>query len=283
MSTIWARRRRVPTVLTVHTPLIHTVPVYRVVLWLADTLLPRPFIAVGKPHVVTCEWFMDAYVRRRYRIPEHRLVPIRLGIEPDRLSGADTTRVREELGLGDRPVLLSIGHVIPLRSRLLLVRAMPYVLEKRPDVALVVVGSVYDDRFLSLADELGVRDNVIVTGGVPRDAVPAYVAAADVEGHDFQGYGLGTASLEVMAARVPVVSVVRPDNFSGIELRSWENIVIVPPEDAKTLAEAIIRLLDDRNLARRIGDAQRKLILDHFSLDAVTDRHLELYESLARR
>jgi 1,2-diacylglycerol 3-alpha-glucosyltransferase len=75
---------------------------------------------------------------------------------------------------------------------------------------------------------------------------------------------------------------VRPDNFSGIELRSWENIVIVPPDDAKAVAEAIVRLLDDRNLARRIGDAQRQLILDNFSLDAVTDRHLELYESLGR-
>jgi 1,2-diacylglycerol 3-alpha-glucosyltransferase len=119
-----------------------------------------------------------------------------------------------------------------------------------------------------------------VTGGVTRDAVPRYVAAADVEGHDFQGYGLGTASLEVMAAGVPVVSVVRSDNFPGTELRSWDNVVIVPPDDPRALAEAIVRLLDDRDLARRVGDGQRRLILDNFSLDAVTDRHLELYERL---
>jgi glycosyltransferase involved in cell wall biosynthesis len=282
MSAIWARRRGVPTVLTVHTALVHTSPVYRFALWLADMVLPRPFIAVGRPRLVTCDFFMDSYVRRRYRLPADRYVSIPIGVDADRLGGADRTTVRRELDLGDRPVVLSLGHVIPLRDRIALVRTMPYLIEKRPDIAVVVVGTVYDDRFLELADELGVRDNVIVTGGVSRDAVPAYVAAADVEGHDFQGYGLGTASLEVMAARVPVVSVVRPDNFSGIHLRSWENVVIVPPDDPKALAEAIIRLLDDRNLARRIGDAQRQLILDHFSLDAVTDRHVELYESLAR-
>jgi 1,2-diacylglycerol 3-alpha-glucosyltransferase len=157
---------------------------------------------------------------------------------------------------------------------------MPHLIEKRPDVAVVVVGTVYDDRFLTRADELGVRDSLIVTGGVTREAVPHYVAAADVEGHDFQGYGLGTASLEVMAAGVPVVSVVRPDNFPGIELRSWENVVIVPPEDPPALAEAIVRLLDDRDFARHVGDGQRRLVLEHFSLDAVTDQHLALYQQV---
>ena len=280
MSAIWARRRGVPTVLTVHTPLVHTTPAYRLLLWFADMLLPRFFIALGRPHVVTCDWFMGAYARRRYGLPDDRYVPIPIGIHPDRLRGADGAEVRRELGLEDRPVVLSIGHVIPLRDRLALVDAMPQLIEKRPDVAVVVVGTVYDDRFLARADELNVRDNLIVTGGVPRDAVPRYVAAADVEGHDFQGYGLGTASLEVMAAGVPVVSVVRADNFPGFELRSWDNLVIVPPDDPQALAEAIVRLLDDRDLARRVGEGQRRLILEHFSLDAVTDQHLELYRRI---
>lgn len=282
MSAIWARRRGVSTVLTVHTPLIHTTPAYRFVLWVADMLLPRPFIVIGRPQIVTCDSFMDAYVRRRYGLARDRVVSIPIGIDPDSLRSADGAVVREELGLGDRPIVLSIGHVIPLRDRLPLIHAMPSLIEKHPDVAVVIVGTVYDDRFLHLADELGVRDNLIVTGGVARDEVPGYVAMADVEGHDFQGYGLGTASLEVMATGVPIVSVVRPDNFPGLELRSWDNIVIVPPDDPRELAQAIIRLLDDGDLARRVGDGQRRFILDHFSLDAVTDRHLELYQRLVR-
>jgi glycosyltransferase involved in cell wall biosynthesis len=282
MSTIWARLRGVPAVLTVHTPLIHTVPAYRLVLWTADMLLPRPLLTIGRPHVVTCDSFMSSYVRDRYGVPEDRLHTIPLGIDADRLRGAEGTAVREKLGLGDCPVVLSIGHVIPLRDRLALVRAMPKLIEKRPDIALVVVGTVYDDRFLRLAEELGVRDNVVVTGGVARDAVPEYVAAADVEGHDLQGYGLGTASLEVMAAGVPVVSVVRPDNFPGVRLQSWYNVVIVPPDDEGSLAEAIIRLLDDREIARSVAEGQRELIVGHFSVDAVTDRHLDLYAALVR-
>lgn len=280
MSAIWARRRRIPTVLTVHTPLVHTNPAYDFLLWLGDMLLPRPFISIGRAHLVTSDLYMGEYVRRRYGLSQDRMTAIPLGIDAEHLTGADGKQVREDLGLGDRPMVLSIGHVIPVRNRLALVRAMPHLVEKRPDVAVVIVGTVYDDRFITLAEELGVRDNLIVTGGVPRDAVRDYVAAADVEGHDFQGYGLGTASLEVMAAGVPVVAVIRAENFPGIDLRSWDNVVIVPPDDPRAMAEAIVRLLDDRDLARRVGEGQRRLIREHFSLDAVTGRHLELYEQL---
>ena len=281
MSTIWARRRRVPTALTVHTALLHEKPVFRAILWLGDMLLARPFLTYGRPRVITIDGLIDNYVRRRYRLPEERMAHIPVGVDPERFHDVDGTEVRSRLDLGDRPVVLSIGHVIPLfRDRLALVRAMPYLLEKRPDVAVVVVGNVYDDRFIHLADELGVRDSLIVTGGVARDEVPAYVAAANVEGHDFSGLGLGTATLEVMAAQVPVVSILRTDAFPGIELRSWENIVIVPPDDPRDLANAIVRLLDDPERARRVGEGQRQLILEQFSIDAITARHIELYESM---
>jgi 1,2-diacylglycerol 3-alpha-glucosyltransferase len=283
MAGLWARRRGVPAILTVHTALVHTNPVFAAALWLADMLLPKPLIATMRPQIVMIDRFMSGYIRRRYHPPEDRLVAIPVGIDPERFRGVKASHVREQFGLGERPVILSIGHVIPLRNRLALVRALPYLLEKKPDAVVLVVGTVYDEAFLHLADELGVRDSLIVTGGVPRGEVPAYVAAADVEGHDFQGYGLGTASLEVMAAQVPVVSVVRADNFPGFELRSWENIVIVPPDDPPALADAIIRLLEDQELAHRVGEGQHQLILERFSIEAVTAKYLELYERLLAR
>ena len=52
MSAIWARRRRVPTVLTVHTALVHATGSAGALLWLGDMLLVRPFMAIGQPHVV---------------------------------------------------------------------------------------------------------------------------------------------------------------------------------------------------------------------------------------
>ncbi len=280
MSAIWARRRNVPTVLTVHTALTHTVAPFRAVLWCADQILVRPFLAIGRPHVVVIDRFISNYVHSRYHLPGERVVGIPIGVDPDRFRTVDPAPVREQYLLGSRPVILSVGHVIPLRDRLALVRALPYIIDKHPEVAVLVVGRVFDDRFLHLADDLGVRDALIVTGQVAKDDLPAFVAAADVEGHDFQGYGLGTASLEVMAAGVPVVSVVRPDNFPfpGMRLESWKNVVIVPPDDPMSLAEAVLRLIEDAALARRVGRGQQQFVQEHFSIAAVTASYEALYE-----
>jgi glycosyltransferase involved in cell wall biosynthesis len=278
MSSMWARRRRTPTVLSIHTRLEHPFPVYGRVLAVADRTLVRAFMLMSNPYVVVMDTPMREYIGRRYAVREDRMVPIPVGVEPSPIDRTAGRGVRERLGIGDRPVVLSLGHVIPVRDRLGLVEAVPALLEKRPDALVVVVGQVYDDRFLRRAEELGVGDHIILTGSVPRAEVPSYVGAADVEVHDLQGHGLGTASLEVLAAGVPVVAVVRPDNFPGISLRSWENIVLVPPDDPRSLADSIVHLLDDPELARHVASGQQGLIRDHFTLDVVTDAHIALYE-----
>jgi 1,2-diacylglycerol 3-alpha-glucosyltransferase len=282
MSAIWARRRKVPTVVTVYTALVHSDRIARKILWLGDMVLVRPFLAIGRPTIVVIDTWIDSYVRRRYRVGDDRIATVMIGVEPDHFVGVDGRKVRERLDLGDRPIVLSIGHVIPLiRDRLALVRAMPHLVEKHPELVVLVVGHVFDEAFLRLADELGVRDHLICTGEVSRDEVPGFVAAADVEAHDFHYFGLGTSTLEVMAAGVPVVSVVSTDNFPGLELRSGENITIVPENDPKALADAIHQLLDDPELARRVGKGQRQFVVDHFSIDAVTRDYLALYEKVA--
>jgi glycosyltransferase involved in cell wall biosynthesis len=282
VTAVWARRRKVPTVLTVYTALVHSDRIARKILWLGDQLLVRPFISIGRPTIVVIDTPIDSYVRRRYRVRDDRIATVMIGVEPDRFAGVDGRKVRDRLELGDRPVVLSLGHVIPLiRDRLALVRAMPRLIEKHPDLVVLVVGHIFDEAFLRLADELGVRDHLITTGEVERDEVPAYVAAADVEAHDFHYFGLGTTTLEVMAAGVPVVSVVATDNYPGLELRSGENITIVPEHAPVALADAIHELLDDRELAARVGKGQRQLVMDHFSMQAVARDYLALYEKVA--
>jgi 1,2-diacylglycerol 3-alpha-glucosyltransferase len=278
MSSVWARRRRMATVLSVHTRLEHPSALYGRVLELSDRTLVRAFMSLSRPYVVVMDAHMKEYIERRYGVPEYRMAPIPVGVNPPRINRSSGLAVRERLGAGDRPIVLSLGHVIPVRDRLGLIEALPLLLEKRPDTLVVVVGHVYDDRFLSRADELRVRDSIVLTGGVPKAEVPSYIAAADVEIHDLQGHGLGMASLEMLAAGVPVVAVVRPDNFPGIRLRSWENIVLVRSNDPRMLADAVVRLLDDRELAERVAAGQQQLIREHFTLDIVASAHIALYE-----
>jgi len=223
---------------------------------------------------------MDDYIHQRYRRGYAGLDYIPVGVDPNRMAGGDGEVVRTRHGLGDAPLIVTLGHVIPLRDRVWLVEALPAVLAELPDTRLVVVGHVYYDLFLQRARELGVEHAVLAIGAVAKSEVPDYLAAADIECHDLQGYGMGTATLESMAAGVPVVVAVRPDNFPGIDLISGEHCVLVPQGDIDAIAGAITKLLRDPADRARIGESGRSLIQRHFAMDVVLEQHLAVLRSL---
>ena len=57
--------------------------------------------------------------------------------------------MRADYGIGDAPLIVSLGHVIPLRDRVALVEALPAVLAKHPRTKVIIAGRVYYDAFLT--------------------------------------------------------------------------------------------------------------------------------------
>jgi glycosyltransferase involved in cell wall biosynthesis len=282
MSSIWAKRRKVPRILTVHTRLQSPFRLHAAAMAAADYSLVRPFVRLGDPYVVAVDVFVREYIEQRYAIRADRLFDIPVGIEPERFDTADRAAMRAKLGIGDRPMILSVGHVIPLRDRLALIDALPKMLAQVPDLVVVVIGKVYDDRFLVRARELGVEHAVMSIGEVGKDDVPKYAAAADVEGHDLQGIGLGTASLEMLAAGVPVVSVVRADHFPTAHFIDGEHLILAESSEPDVLADAFLRVIRDPQLRAHLAAGGRKLVEEHFSMPLVTQRYLELSERAVR-
>ena len=276
----YARRRGIPALLSVHTRLENPKAHYHGIFRWLDALVVAPILRLYKPRIVVMDIQMDHYITKRYRGGYAGLDYIPVGVDPDRMAGGDGEVVRTRHGLGDAPLILTLGHVIPLRDRVWLVEALPAVLDELPDTRLVVVGHVYYDLFMQRARELGVDHAVLSIGAVPSSDVPDYLAAADVECHDLQGYGMGTATLESMAAGVPVVVAVRPDNFPGIDLVSGENCVLVPQGDVDAIADAVTKLLRNPADRARIGESGRSLVQRHFAMDVVLGQHLAVLRSL---
>ncbi len=276
----YAKRRGVPALLSVHTRLENPKAHYHGVFRWLDRLMVAPVLRSYRPRIVVMDVQMDEYIKDRYRGGYSGLEYIPVGVDPTRMTGGSAETVRERHDLGDAPLIVSLGHVIPLRDRLALIEALPRVLADIPRARVVVVGQVYYDLFQRRARELGVEHAVIPVGAVPKTDVPNYLAAADVEAHDLQGYGMGTATLESMAAGVPVVVAVRPDNFPGIDLISGKNCVLVGLGDTAALGDAITDLLRNPQARADIGAAGRELVRNHFAMDVVLGQHLDALESL---
>ncbi len=274
-TALYARKRRVPVLLSIHTRLENPSASYAKVFRGLDALMVKPFMRRSKPRLVVMDVLMDEYIRDRYRGAYSGLDYIPVGVDPTWVRGGDGRGVREKHGLGDAPVILSVGHIIPLRDRLMLVEALPKVLAAVPDAKLLVVGQVYYPLFLERAKALGVDHAVISTGPVAKREIPDYLAAATVECHE-QGFGIGTASLEAMAGGVPVVVPARPDNFPGIGLEDGQNILLCAPGDVDAMAQRLIAGLTDPAVAKQVGANGQDLIDQHFTLQRVLERHLEV-------
>jgi glycosyltransferase involved in cell wall biosynthesis len=262
--------------MTLHTAFTHNVRWMHRTLRAVDATIVAGALAAYDPTFVAIDKFMANYAKARFPGRRQEFIPI--PVRADVFADGDAEVARSRLGLhDDDEVILSLGHAIPLRDRLLLMRALPGILEQHPRAKVVVVGRVYDDRFLHLADELGVRHAVVADGEVAHHEVKHYVAAATLECHETQGYGLGTASLEVMASGIPVAAVVDADNFPGFELREREQLMMAR-EDAASLAGAVCALLDDPLLRKTVAEGAHRLIVDRFRIESVAAEYVALYQ-----
>ncbi len=277
---LWAKRRHVPTVLNVHTALIHESPRFDRLLRTADRYGVRPMLALYRPHLVSSDKRVGRYVASRYPTFAHSSAGYPVDITG--VQGGDGSAIRSILGIGDRPMILSIGHVIPQRNRILLMRALAIVKAEVPDITTVVVGKLYDRAFLDVANELGIGDSVLTPGAVPHDDIRHYLAAAQVESHDLQGNGIGIGTLEAMATGTPVVTVNDPDTFPYAPLSDGNDVLIASPTP-ESVAEKILALLGDPALRDTVGRGGSAYVEGHFAPVRIAREYEDIYARLVDR
>ncbi|HUS13992.1 MAG TPA: glycosyltransferase [Chloroflexia bacterium] len=121
---------------------------------------------------------------------------------------AATATARAALGLGDRPLAITVNHLHPRKRVDLFMRALAGARGAGHDVAGVIVGLGPERAALeALATELGLQDHVHFAGFVPEADLPATYAAADLYVHTGLQESFGLSVIEAMAARLPVVAV----------------------------------------------------------------------------
>ncbi len=201
-----------------------------------------------------------------------RTAPGALAIVPPGCS-----RLRDE-----PPSRSSGGHVVLSVARLdrlhaykgvdAMLRAWPHVLDAIPDAELHVVGAGDDQgRLEGIARSLRLDGRVRFRGVLDDRALDGAYGAADVFAlpgrarlePSPEGEGFGLVFLEAAAAGLPVVA----GNAGGASEAVEDGVtgLLVDPESPNAIAAAVVRLLDDPTLARRMGQAGRERVARHFS------------------
>jgi glycosyltransferase involved in cell wall biosynthesis len=148
-----------------------------------------------------------------------------------------------------------------------------------PDARFLIVGEgELRDVLERQIKDLGLDRHVFLTGF--RADVIGLMKSFDVFVMSSVTEGLGSAILEAMACERPIVAT----RAGGIpEVVTDEDTgLLVPPQDDEALAEALIRLLQDRVLRERLGSAGRARVCRDFSVDALVRGTAEVYERRLR-
>jgi phosphatidyl-myo-inositol dimannoside synthase len=202
---------------------------------------------------------------------------IALGVHPKQgrviPNGADATRFaplpaceirefRQQLGLGDAQVLLTVGSVTERKGQDVVIKAMPHILKQIPDVYYLIAGALNKQaEFEQLARSLKVHEHVHFLGQVPSDTLVRVVNSCDVfvmtskhtDDGGFEGYGI--AVVEAALCGKPAVVA----NNSGLveAIVHGQTGLAVAERDEVATAAAILTLLRNHNLRKTMGKAAR--------------------------
>ncbi len=187
-------------------------------------------------------------------------------------------KFREQVGVSpDMKLIGVVGRLIPVKGHEILLRAMPAILEKEPSARLLIIGDGPERSQLeSRVCELGLSGYVFFTGNVTD--VYAALRALDVCAIPSLNEGLPYSLLEALAIGKPVVASA----VGGLAeaLRHCENGVLVRPNDAQALAQALHSVLTDPLLAETIVHGGSETIRA-FDITSHIDRLIIIYGALA--
>ena len=218
---------------------------------------------------------------RRLRIRRSSIDVIPRGRDPQELGYRSPERrqaTRAHLGLADDvPVILGVGRHFYVKGLDLLIEAFPAVVAVFPKARLLIAGrdgpATEDLKRLISENEL---DGSVTLLGFRTD-VPDLMCAADLFAFSSRSEGSPGVLLEAMALGTPVVASDIPSvrEVAGVEAPTMTITALGSTED---MAAAIIGLLQDDGRAGALTRFARLRFLDKYTIDAVADATIELYE-----
>ncbi len=217
-------------------------------------------------------------------VPPERITVINNGADPDHFHPTDAQDLRDELGLNGHKVVLTVSRLVHRKGIDTVLRALPQVARRIPDVQYLVGGHGPDrERLESLTHDLNLSDRVRFVGAIPHKDLHRYYNACDVfvmPSREERPYveGFGIAFLEANACGKPVVGA----RTGGIPdaVRHGETGLLVEPDDESGLADALTQLLCDPPLATRLGRNGRRRVREEATWQHVAQ---QLYDAMTER
>ncbi len=211
-------------------------------------------------------------------LPAAKLRLVRSAVDP---RGFDRPCNRERLTAVGVPAqawpIGIVAQLIPRKGHRFLIEALPPLVKAFPHLRLLIFGKGYLEQDLRRRVAVAGLEGHVQFAGF-REDLPDLLPCLELLVHPATREGLGVSLLQAASAGVPIVAT----NVGGIPeaVRHGRNGLLVPPGDPRALGTAVATLLQDKGLARQLGDAGKELMRSEFSIDAMVEGNLAVYREL---
>lgn len=216
---------------------------------------------------------------KNIRIIPHGIDPAAFQIEPD-------NKINEKYGLEEFNILC-VGTIEPRKGQLLLIKIMPRILREFPHTKLLLLGRTYAEyqkehlrTLRSHVNKMSLNDKVVFLNDVAKNELIQLYLSSSMFVLPTEAEMFGLIFLEAMASGLPIISTNKPHIR---ELLGNGEAGILVDRDQKAIEDAIIRLLEDSALRRRLGNNGKRVVEREYRLDKVIQQHWDLYRSLLKQ
>lgn len=178
-----------------------------------------------------------------------------------------------------KKIILSVGALIERKGHEYLIKAINYIKDEFPDIKCIIIGGGGRLRSLEkLINELSLNNIVELYGKRPHDEVLKTMSWCDVFVQPSWDEPFGTVYAEAMAFAKPIIACseegiceVVQDGVQGLLVRK---------QDVNSLADALKKILNDENLASRLGRAAKVLASEQLNYNFIATRMIDLYKQI---
>ncbi len=256
------------------------------------SLLMRVFLVLRNRWLKQGDAFVSMYAEmtgefRACGVEEARIHCIPNAVDPERfVPPAEALKqvIVKELDLpADRRFMVYTGRLVSYKGVLRLLRVWDEIRNRYPDVVLLLIGAggvdVFncEDESRRYVAEKGMDDQVIFTGPVRN--VDAWLKACDLFILPTENDAFPICILEAMSSALAIIST--PTGALKDVIQDGITGRIIPAGSDEALRDAMKELLGDPALCRRLGDAARRAVLEHYTPDAVVARYMELFRAIS--
>jgi phosphatidylinositol alpha-1,6-mannosyltransferase len=266
----------------VHGEDVTTAATSRELSWMVKRVLHGARFLIANSHSTRTILLQD------WKLPEERVHLLYPGVDTRRFIPAPRDlATRTELGWGNRPVVLTVGRLQKRKGHDQMIRALPTIRRRVPDVLYAIVGDGEERANLDrLVSEHAVHEHIQFLGEVDDVRLIRCYQQCDLfvlpnrqEGSDIEGFGM--VLLEAQACGRP--GVAGASGGTAETMRLGETGLVVPCDGPDELARVVPELLCRPDELARMGEAGRRWVVDEFDWESLTRRAGELFTRGMRR